>query len=96
MQPGVVGLRSSVLALWEEDLRAVREDRYAKLRRRAVGNQILVSETTDSIVADILRNDMRLVGVGKRRLEGHDRPEEVYVVQHAEVPLEAGVREDEA
>jgi hypothetical protein len=37
---------------------------------------------------------MRLVGVGKRRLEGHDRPEEVYVLQHAEVPLEASVAED--
>jgi len=28
MQPGVVGLRSAVTALWAEDLRTVREDRY--------------------------------------------------------------------
>ena len=78
----------------DRDYRAPAVNRCAKLRRRAVGNQILVSETTYSIVADILRDDMRLVGVGKRRLEGHDRPEEVYVLQHAEVPLEAGVAED--
>src|SRR5467141_2586167 len=76
------------------DYRAPAVNRCAKLRRRAVGQQILVSETTYSIVADILRDDMRLVAVGKRRLEGHDRLEEVYVLQHAEVPLEAGVAED--
>ena len=64
------------------------------MRRRAVGNQILVSETTYSIVADILRGDMRLVSAGKRRLEGHDRPEQVYVLQHAEVALESAVQDD--
>jgi len=78
----------------DRDYRSPAVNRCAKLRRRAVGNQILVSETTYSIVADILREDMRLVGVGKRRLEGHDRPEEVYVLQHAELPLEPAVQED--
>lgn len=78
----------------DRDYRAPAVNRCAKLRRRAVGNQILVSETTYSIVADILRGDMRLVSVGKRRLEGHDRPEDVYVLQHAEVTLETGVQED--
>jgi class 3 adenylate cyclase len=61
-----------------------------------VGNQILVSETTYSIVADILRDDISLVSVGKRSLEGHDRPEEVYVVQHPVVALEQAVAEDGA
>src|SRR4029077_12386039 len=28
MQPGVVGMRGAITALWEADLRAVREDRY--------------------------------------------------------------------
>src|SRR5260370_33056694 len=28
MQPGLVGLRGAITALWEDDLRAVREDRY--------------------------------------------------------------------
>src|SRR5260370_30988711 len=28
MQPGVVGLRGAITALWADDLRAVREDRY--------------------------------------------------------------------
>src|SRR2546428_6538503 len=28
MQPGVVGLRGAITALWEDDLRAVRDDRY--------------------------------------------------------------------
>ncbi len=79
----------------DRDYRSPAVNRCAKLRRRAVGNQILVSETTNSIVADILRPDMRLLSVGKRRLEGHDRPEEIYVLQHAEVPLEAAVPEDE-
>ena len=79
----------------DRDYRSPAVNRCAKLRRRAVGNQILVSETTYSIVADILREDIRLVSVGKRRLEGHDRPEEVYVVQHAEVRLGAEVAEDE-
>ena len=77
------------------DYRAPAVNRCAKLRRRAVGNQILVSETTASIVADILRPDMQLSSVGKRRLDGHDRAEEVYVLLHAEVRLEAGVPEDE-
>ena len=78
----------------DRDYRSPAVNRCAKLRRRAVGNQILVSETTYSIVADILREDIRLVSVGERRLEGHDRPEEIYVVQHAEVSLQAGVDED--
>jgi hypothetical protein len=38
---------------------------------------------------------MTLVSVGKRHLEGHDRPEDVYVLQHVEVQLEADVAEDE-
>ena len=80
----------------DRDYRAPAVNRCAKLRRRAVGNQILVSETTYSIVADILRNDVQLVSVGKRRLEGHERPEEIYVLQHPEVLLEAMVAEDEA
>ncbi|HEY8815722.1 MAG TPA: adenylate/guanylate cyclase domain-containing protein [Candidatus Dormibacteraeota bacterium] len=80
----------------DRDYRAPAVNRCAKLRRRAVGNQILVSETTYSIVADILRDDIRLVSVGKRRLEGHDRHEEVYVVQHPDIELEAAVAEDES
>jgi class 3 adenylate cyclase len=76
------------------DYRAPAVNRCAKLRRRAVGRQILVSETTYSIVADIKREDLELVSVGHRRLEGHDRPELVYVLQHPEVALEASVPED--
>ena len=79
----------------DRDYRSPAVNRCAKLRRLAVGNQVLVSETTYSIVADILRDDIRLMSVGERRLEGHDRPEEVYVVQHAEVQLEAEVAEAE-
>jgi class 3 adenylate cyclase len=79
----------------DRDYRSPAVNRCAKLRRRAVGNQVLVSETTYSIVADILRDDVTLVSVGKRRLEGHERPEEIYVLQHPEVPLEAGVAPDE-
>jgi class 3 adenylate cyclase len=80
----------------DRDYRAPAVNRCARLRRRAVGNQILVSETTYSIVADILRDDISLVSVGTRRLEGHDRPEEVYVVQHPVVALEQAVAEDGA
>src|SRR5579859_1159592 len=76
------------------DYRAPAVNRCAKLRRRAVGQQILVSETTYSIVADIMREDLSLVSVGHRRLEGHERPEQVYVLQHPEVLLEASVPED--
>jgi len=79
----------------DRDYRSPAVNRCAKLRRRAVGGQVLVSETTYSIVADILRDDLQLVSVGKRRLEGHERPEEIYVLQHSEVPLEAVVAEDE-
>jgi class 3 adenylate cyclase len=79
----------------DRDYRSPAVNRCAKLRRRAIGNQVLVSETTYSIVADILRDDIQLVSVGKRRLEGHDRPEEIYVLQHPEVALEAAVAEDE-
>ena len=79
----------------DRDYRSPAVNRCAKLRRRAVGNQILVSETTYSIVADILRPDIVLASVGKRRLEGHDRTEEIYVVQHPEVSLETNVAEDE-
>lgn len=80
----------------DRDYRSPAVNRCAKLRRRAVGNQILVSETTYSIVADILRDDIKLVSVGKRRLEGHDRQEEIYVVEHPEVALEPAVGEDAA
>ncbi len=80
----------------DRDYRSPAVNRCAKLRRLAVGNQVLVSEATYSIVADILRDDIRLVSVGKRRLEGHDRPEAVYVVQHAQVRLEAEVAQHEA
>src|SRR5262249_48848926 len=79
----------------DRDYRSPAVNRCAKLRRRAVGNQILVSETTYSIVADILRPDIALGSVGKRRLEGHDRPEEIFVVQHPEVSLVIDVAEDE-
>jgi class 3 adenylate cyclase len=79
----------------DRDYRAPAVNRCAKLRRRAVGNQILVSEATYSIVADILRDDITLVSVGNRRLEGHDRHEEVYVVQHPDIALESAVAEDE-
>jgi class 3 adenylate cyclase len=79
----------------DRDYRSPAVNRCAKLRRRAVGGQVLVSETTYSIVADILRDDLQLVSVGKRRLEGHERPEEIYVLQHPEVALEAAVAEDE-
>jgi class 3 adenylate cyclase len=78
----------------EGDYRAPAVNRCAKLRRRAVGQQILVSETTYSIVADIMRDDLQLVSVGPRRLEGHDRPEQIYVLQHPELVLEASVPED--
>src|SRR5260370_15898472 len=54
----------------DRDYRSPAVNRCAKLRRRAVGNQILVSETTYSIVADILRDDIPMVSVGKRRLQG--------------------------
>jgi class 3 adenylate cyclase len=75
----------------DRDYRSPAVNRCAKLRRRAVGNQVLVSESTYSIVADILRDDVRLVSIGKRRLEGHERPEEIYVLQHPEVALETMV-----
>jgi class 3 adenylate cyclase len=78
----------------DRDYRSPAVNRCAKLRRRAVGGQILVSESTYSIVADILRPDISLLSVGKRRLEGHDRPEEIYVLQHPEVVLIAAVAED--
>jgi class 3 adenylate cyclase len=80
----------------DRDYRAPAVNRCAKLRRRAVGNQILVSETTYSIVADLLRDDVTLVSVGKRRLEGHDRMENVYVLQHPEIALEVSVALDDA
>lgn len=79
----------------DRDYRSPAVNRCAKLRRRAVGNQILVSETTYSIVADILREDIRLIPVGKRLLEGHERPEEIYVVQHPGLKLEVEVTADE-
>ena len=78
----------------DRDYRSPAVNRCAKLRRRAVGNQVLVSESTYSIVADIMRDDIRLVSIGKRRLEGHERPEEIYVLQHPDVPLQTVVAED--
>ncbi|HEV2141773.1 MAG TPA: adenylate/guanylate cyclase domain-containing protein, partial [Candidatus Dormibacteraeota bacterium] len=79
----------------DRDYRSPAVNRCAKLRRRAVGRQVLVSETTYSIVADILRDDIQLVPVGKRMLEGHERPEEIYVLQHPDVKLELEVSPDE-
>jgi class 3 adenylate cyclase len=79
----------------DRDYRSPAVNRRAKLRRRAVGGQVLVSETTYSIVADILREDIQLLSVGKRLLEGHERPEEIYVLQHPDVKLELEVAPDE-
>jgi class 3 adenylate cyclase len=79
----------------DRDYRSPAVNRCAKLRRRAVGRQVLVSETAYSIVADILRNDIQLVSVGKRLLEGHERPEEIYVLQHPDVDLELDVAPDD-
>jgi len=79
----------------DRDYRSPAVNRCAKLRRRAVGNQVLVSASTYSIVADILRDDVRLASIGKRRLEGHERPEEIYVLEHPDVALETVVAEDE-
>jgi class 3 adenylate cyclase len=79
----------------DRDYRSPAVNRCAKLRRRAVGGQVLVSETTYSIVADILRDDIQLVSVGKRLLEGHERPEDIYVLQHPDVKLELEVSPDE-
>jgi class 3 adenylate cyclase len=94
-----ISVRMSVLTgeadAQDRDYRSPAVNRCAKLRRRAVGNQVLVSESTYSIVADILRGDIRLVSVGKRRLEGHERPEEIYILQHPEALLEARVAADE-
>jgi class 3 adenylate cyclase len=79
----------------DRDYRSPAVNRCAKLRRRAVGSQVLVSESTYSIVADILRDDVRLVSIGERRLEGHERPEEIFVLSHPDVALETMVVEDE-
>jgi class 3 adenylate cyclase len=79
----------------DRDYRSPAVNRCAKLRRRAVGGQVLVSETTYSIVADILRDDIQLISVGKRLLEDHERPEEIYVLQHPDVKLELEVAPDE-
>src|SRR5207244_9961820 len=54
----------------DRDYRSPAVNRCAKLRRLGVGNQVLVSETTYSIVADILRDDIRVASVGERRAEG--------------------------
>jgi class 3 adenylate cyclase len=79
----------------DRDYRSPAVNRCAKLRRRAVGGQVLVSESTYSIVADILRDDVRLVSIGERRLEGHERPEQIFVLSHPEVALETRVAEDQ-
>ena len=78
----------------DRDYRSPAVNRCAKLRRRAVGNQVLVSETTYSIVADILPDDIQLISVGKRHLEGHERHEDVYVLQNSDVALVMAVAED--
>ena len=71
MQPGIVGLRSAITAAWEEDLRAVRQDRY---QLEAGKEALAFIQRCYSLVSDLRGPIQKALGPG-----GHvhvaDRPD---------------------
>ncbi len=59
--------------------------RCARLRSCAHGGQILVSETTASLLADALPDKASLVDLGVSRLRDLHRPEQVWQLSHPSV-----------
>src|SRR5450759_3647259 len=61
MQPGIVGLRGAITAAWEDDLRAVREDRYDM----AAGKEALAFiQRCYSLVSDLRAPIQKAWGLG--------------------------------
>jgi class 3 adenylate cyclase len=55
-------------------------NRAARLRAVAHGGEVLVSESTASLVADRLPTELRLLELGEVRLRDLDRPEPTYIL----------------
>ncbi|HWB72677.1 MAG TPA: protein kinase, partial [Egibacteraceae bacterium] len=60
--------------------------RCAALRTLAGGGEILLSQAAHDLVVDALPADARLDDLGSRRLEGLDRPERVFRLEHPRLP----------
>lgn len=63
-------------------------NRCARLRTIAYGGQILVSRAVHDLVADRLPDSAELVDLGVHRLRDLGRPEQVFGVEHPDLPAE--------
>ena len=63
-------------------------NRAARLMSVAHGEQILVSLSTESLVADALPGDLALIDLGEQRLRDLSRPERVFQVVAPDLPTE--------
>ncbi len=64
--------------------------RSARLRAIAHGGQTVVSRATHDLVADRLPDGVALVDCGQHRLRDLGRPEQVYVLEHPDLPSHFG------
>ncbi len=63
-------------------------NRTARIRSLAHGGQILLSQSTYHLICDTLPEGVRLRNLGARRLNGLQRPEEVYQVEYPGLPAD--------
>ncbi len=63
-------------------------NRVARLQSAAHGQQILLSQSTYELVRDHLPSDVELLDLGEHRLKDLIRPEHVFQVVAADLPLE--------
>ncbi|MFT5113070.1 MAG: putative ATPase/class 3 adenylate cyclase [Parasphingorhabdus sp.] len=62
--------------------------RCARLRSLACGGQILVSNTTRTIVTDLLPSEIEILDLGIQWLKGLDHPEHVWQLTHPDIANE--------
>ena len=63
-------------------------NRCARLRALAQGGQVLVSQATQDLVADILLEGSRLKSLGQHRLRDLSRPEQIFQLLHPALPAD--------
>jgi DNA-binding NarL/FixJ family response regulator/class 3 adenylate cyclase len=82
-----MGLHTGEADLRDGDYYGPAVNRCARLRGLAHGGQILLSGVTAGLVGDDLPDGMALRELGRRRLKGLERPEQVFELAGPDAPL---------
>lgn len=80
-----LGLHTGEPAVGDEGYTGMDVVRAARIAALATGGQILLSDTTRAIAADVLPDGVRVRALGERQLKGIDRPEPVWALLIDEV-----------